>query len=307
MKKNLLSMAIIFEASSLNYGESTGNIQELKKISRNGETYTYISKQAIKHNLRTEMGFPLAKVTPPKPTKDEESKTSDKTKSVIQFDADSTIKDFAELDLFGYMKTNKGGAADTRTGAVKISNAYSLEPYMYDMDFGTNAGITSRIGEFPSLVNTEIHKSFYGYTVNIDLDRIGVLEPKNNDTSVSQVEVIKNDEKIERLLALINTIEFLYRDIKGERKSLAPLFVIGGLYDEKNAIFENALKMDNDGICLSIIEDILEYPKIKADSRIGVRRGIFKNEAELFEKFEATSICKFFEELRAKIKDNFTD
>ena len=47
---------------------------------------------------------------------------------------------------------------------------------------------------------------------------------------------LENNKEIEKLL---DTIAFLYRDIRGRRENLAPLFVVGGVYDIKNPIFEN--------------------------------------------------------------------
>lgn len=56
MKKGL-TLSIIFEASSANYGESFGNIAGLKKVTRTGgNTYSYISRQAIRYNLVEQMG-----------------------------------------------------------------------------------------------------------------------------------------------------------------------------------------------------------------------------------------------------------
>lgn len=43
-----LTISIIFDAMSLNYGEGVGNISELKKLSRSGELYSYESRQAIR-------------------------------------------------------------------------------------------------------------------------------------------------------------------------------------------------------------------------------------------------------------------
>jgi CRISPR-associated protein Cst2 len=42
MKKGL-TISVIFKAMSANYGESIGNISELKKIVSSNETFTYIS------------------------------------------------------------------------------------------------------------------------------------------------------------------------------------------------------------------------------------------------------------------------
>ena len=49
MKTKGLTMTIVFEAESANYGEGIGNVVALKKLSRgNGDQFTYISRQAIR-------------------------------------------------------------------------------------------------------------------------------------------------------------------------------------------------------------------------------------------------------------------
>lgn len=48
MKKGL-TVSIVFNAQSLNYGEGIGNISELKKLTRaDGNMYTFASRQAIR-------------------------------------------------------------------------------------------------------------------------------------------------------------------------------------------------------------------------------------------------------------------
>ena len=62
MKKMGLTVTIIFEAESANYGESIGNVAALKKISRGkGEQYTYISRQALRYNIVNQMGLIILK------------------------------------------------------------------------------------------------------------------------------------------------------------------------------------------------------------------------------------------------------
>ena len=58
-----LTMTMIFEAESANYGEGVGNIAALKKLSRgNGDQYTYISRQAIRYNMVEQLGEEKASV-----------------------------------------------------------------------------------------------------------------------------------------------------------------------------------------------------------------------------------------------------
>ena len=215
-----LTFTIIFLAQSANYGESLGNMSVLKKITRDGgEQYSYISRQALRYNIVEQLGEEKA------PT----AANGKGDKKVIQFSPETTIKDYAELDFFGYMKTTAKESANKRAAVVRLSNAVSLESFKGDTDFLTNAGLALRTGDFGNIAQSEIHKSYYAYTVTVDLDRIGIEENENIE--------IENEEKARRVKRLLDTIATLYRDIRGRRENLRPLFTIGGIYDIKNPFF----------------------------------------------------------------------
>lgn len=87
--KNGLTVSLIFEASSLNYGEGMGNITTLKHITREGgEQYTYESRQALRYNFIEQMGCNHTPV---------EANGSGE-KKVIQFAPGTDIKDYPEID-----------------------------------------------------------------------------------------------------------------------------------------------------------------------------------------------------------------
>lgn len=215
MKSKGLTISIIFQAESANYGEGLGNVTSLKKISRGaGEQYSYISRQAIRYNIVNQMGI------------DDTPIGLDKT--VLQFDKEAKIDEHPEIDLFGYMKT--GSETKTRSAVVRLSNAISLETFKGDLDFLTNKGLLDRYTKTESkdggnISQSEIHRSYYAYTITIDLDQVGIDSNDNIE--------IKNSEKSERIENLLDTVKYLYRDIKGRREDLSPLFVIGGVYDIK--------------------------------------------------------------------------
>lgn len=105
MKAKGLTMTVIFEAGSANYGESVGNVSALKKVARNnGDQYTYISRQAIRYNIAEQLNCPLAEV----------SAEGSADKKVIQFHKDATIEKYPELDFFGYLKTEQKTAGKKR-------------------------------------------------------------------------------------------------------------------------------------------------------------------------------------------------
>lgn len=291
--KSGLTMTIVFQASSANYGESLGNIAALKKLTRgDGQQYTYISRQALRYNIANELDEPLANLT-----------TSGKgDKKVIQFADNASVKDFPELDFFGYMKTEKSKSAHTRSAKVRLSNAISEEPYASDTDFLTNLSLAQRIRAAEkddsiknSIAQSEIQQSYYCYTVTIDLDQIGI--DSNDDTKLDDAE------KNRRIAKLLDVIHYLYRDIRGRREDLKPLFIIGGIYNIKNPVFENVVHVKNNQLDLAAINSILTDPAIKQDTEAGLIDGIFANNDEIISNLKTVSVTQFINDLKKKVAD----
>ena len=295
MKKKGLTITIIFLAESANYGESIGNVATLKKISRNrGEQYTYISRQAIRYNIVNQLGEKKSPVS--------------KEKGTFQFKDEALISDYPELDFFGYMKTSK--TTVTRAAVVRLSNAISLETFKGDLEFLTSKGLADRYNkennkekmEFNDIAQSEIHKSYYKYTITIDLDMIGKEEEK---------DFIDNKEKARRVIKLLNTISLLYRDIRGRREDLKPLFVIGGVYDIKNPFFENIVDVkDNKILVNKLCSGIYDY--IEKDTISGIVKEQFENDTEVEVKLKEKNINvlnvpKFFKQLKEKVDNYYTE
>ena len=79
------------------------------------------------------------------------------------------------------------------------------------MEFLNNMGLASRGNIENNIAQSEIHRSYYAYTMSIDLDRVGV------DGDIN----IKKEEKAERVKILLDSMHYLYRDIKGRRENLS--------------------------------------------------------------------------------------
>lgn len=290
MKRSGLTISIIFEAQSANYGEGMGNITTLKKMTRgDGKVYSYISRQAMRYNIVQQMNCDNTPVT------DENT--------VVQFASSASVKDYPEIDLFGYMKTsskdgNKKGGQQVRSAVARLSNAISLHPYASDMDFLTNMGLAKR-GDFANAIaNSEIHNSFYAYTVTVDLDKVGIDE--NDATN------IPDEEKKKRVIKLIETLQFLYRDIKGRRENLAPVFAIGGVYERKNPYFESRLEMKNGELNCSMICDVINAcDDTKAHTHVGMFEGKIKNASEAKSKLSASSISDMFEAVKKEVAEYY--
>lgn len=288
MKIKGLSITMVFEANSANYGESIGNVSSLKKVSRNaGEQYTYISRQALRYNIVEQLGYALADVIA----------EGSGDKKVIQYDKSATITDYPELDFFGYMKTvkkseNSDDTTKTRSAKVRLSHAISTDTFKGDLDFLTNKGLADRKNEYMNISQAEIHHSYYSYTMSIDLDRIGIDETYDIR--------LQNSEKSQRVQRLLDTVQYLYRDIRGRREDLKPLFAIGGVYDIKNPIFQNAIEIKKNEINVSAIEN-----RMMEGTLCGLLKGKFNNDDEIVEKLNAIHMSDFFEELKKQVADYY--
>lgn len=290
MNRQGLTLTVIFLAESANYGEGVGNISTLKKMSRgNYEQYTYISRQAMRYNMIQQLGWDNTPV--------------DGKSGVVQFAPSATIVEYPEIDLFGYMKTSskeegkseKGGAS-TRSAVVRLSNAIALEPYQSDLEFLTNMGLARRQNLENGIAQSEIHRSFYTYTITADLDKVGI------DGEIS----VPREERAARMKALLDTVQFLYRDIKGRRENLAPVFVIGGRYGRKNPFFENRIVLNKGKIQINTLTEMMtSSDDVKDHTVAGVTSGIFENDTEVKKELKAGTVAEAFRQLKKEVDEYY--
>ena len=287
MRREGLTVTMIFLAESANYGEGVGNITTLKKMSRgNYEQYSYISRQALRYNIVSQLNWDNTPV--------------DEKSGVVQFAPSATIKEYPEIDLFGYMKTTKegdqkGGAA-TRSAVARLSNAVALEPYQSDMEFLTNMGLAKRKNVGNAIAQSEIQRSLYSYTLSIDLDRVG----KDGELEITEAE------KADRVDKLLDAVHYLYRDIKGRRENLSPIFVIGGRYERKNPFFENRIRVEENRLNTVPLQEIMnEETQIREHTFVGVMTGMFENEEEIRKNLEAATVGDAFAGLKKEVKDYY--
>lgn len=290
-----ITLSVIFQGQSLNYGEGIGNISELKKLTRDdGNFYTLATRQAIAYDIRrlgSEIfGWNLQTV----------EKKNSKGKSVVQFKNEYSIEESVEMDLFGYMKTEKGKDSNVRSAVARLSNSISLEPYKSDLDFLSNKGLADRIGVDANLASSEQHLSFYTYTLTVDLDGVGV------DGDIK----LNNKERASRVNHLLDIIKILNRNIRCRQENLSPLFIIGGVYDIANPFFLGRINLDTvkgkyeirtEAIQAALDLTILDC-NVKDNTSIGLVSGIFGNEDKVKELVDNTyNIEGFFKNLKEKV------
>lgn len=292
-----LTFTAIFQAQSLNYGEGMGNISELKKFHRgNGDVYTFASRQSIRYDI-VRLGNEWFAWN---------LDTVDKAKGVVQFRKEVTIEDSVEMDLFGYLKTDKN--SQKRAAVARLSHALSLEPYKSDIEFLNNMGLAQRKNETPNLANIEQHASYYTYTLTLDLDRVGLdaADPAKDEIRLD------NKERFLRVQQLLEIMKLLYRDIRGRRENLSPLFVVGGMYPVSNPFFLGRVRLEQERRGTAIDIDSLRSSmdttflgeSIAATTQIGLVNGIWSNEAELRGLFadQVVSVDHFFSHLQEEVR-----
>ena len=288
MKRYGLTLSIVMRAESANYGEGFGNLSVLKKVSRGDhKQYSYISRQALRYNIVRQLEWDTTPVS---------------DQGVVQFAPTATIRDYPEIDLFGYMKTQgkseegDAGGATTRSAVARLSHAIALEPFNGDLDYLTNMGLARRANLQNVIAQAEIQASYYAYTLTIDLDRVGV------DGEIN----LPAEEKASRVEKLLDALQFLYRDIKGRRENLAPLFVVGGVYARKNPYFEHRISVKNNAISVDSIKETIDgCDDTKTNTRCGVLSGVFANDADIKKELGATSVAEFFNELKSQAREQY--
>lgn len=300
-----LTATIIVEAQSLNYDEGFGNLSVLKKLRRgSGDVHTFSSRQSLRYSIvkqgAEQFGWNLCPTELPPGT----------GKKVVQFKRDISIKDSEEIDLFGYMKTKKKERAkknqvadaqdatqeeDTmiRVAPVRLTPAISLEPFYNDIEFLNNKWLSDRAETDPNIANIEQHRSLYKFTVTMDLDRIGNEEGNETLDAKDRTRLDKPEDRANRVTEFLEVIKNLYRDIRGRREDLKPLFIIGGVYPMKNPFFMNTVRIEwekgkpkimkegiaqvmESGYCYKNMGKLHEEI-VSTNTVIGMRKGIFAN------------------------------
>ena len=263
------------------------NINPIKKVTlQSGEELPYVSSQAIRRALRDkieELGNTISPVG--------ESSTS-KGAPKTALDPIQYIDD----DLFGYMDARAGedggaGTSNVRTSPVRVESLLALATYKGDLDYATNF-MGKKIGLNPNIFETEIHSGVYRGSILIELDRIGreyeVITEKEGKATVRRLEVkelVSNEEKAKRVLALIDAFQMLWSSGRQSRflADISPKFFAAALMRSKNPIFLEAADLTEDGQVdakrlQSVIDD---YGKFIDQHVFAVQEGVFEKQDDM--------------------------
>lgn len=287
MNRPSLTITYIVKAFPCNYDEGYGNVSIAKKVHRgSGETYLFASRQALRYSivnwLVEQKIWKYAQLT--------------SAEGVKQYNPEQLRSEFPqEADLFGYMITaGRGQQAKTRSVVAKLTHLISLEPWFGDQELLTNKNFADRLKENPDMAKVETGYSYYKYTLSVDLDKVGEDDNFNHH--------LQKEEKIRRVCNLIEATKFLFRDIRGRREDLKPLFVIGGVFPIKSPFFHNSVNIEFRGskpyITWEGIKQVLETMineknKVNDFTFKGIQKGEFGDDFGINESpFEALDKIK---------------
>jgi CRISPR-associated protein Cst2 len=252
------------------------NISSIKKISIGTEEYPYVSSQAVRRALRNQLqvlGWDLSEGA---------AATIKKGAATTEQKPEKYIDD----DLFGYMGAEAGKTATKRTSVVRVCSLISLDPYLGDLDFGTNY-MGTKAGGNPNIFETEIHSGMYRGTILIELDRVGSGDGFDKD--------LPNAEKAKRVKALLQALKNLWGSGRQSRflADISPKFVVGAFTTAKNPIFLESLIVRDGSVVSSVLDEVCaDYSKEIVGSVFGERKGLFKTEYE-----KAVTIGEAFDKL----------
>lgn len=264
------------------------NISSIKKIRKyDGKEYPYCSSQSVRRALREQLGVMGYELS--------EGVAGDKEKGAATTKCQP--QKYIDDDLFGFMNASKNTIK--RTSPVRVSPLVALDPYLGELDFGTNYMSLSTGGN-PNIFETEIHSGHYVGTILIELDRIGEKSAGENYELK-----LTNEEKAERVIALIDAVQNLWTIGRQSRflTDMSPKFIVASLMKVKNPIFMECIHIDEKN---KIISEELIYNTVKdfsnqiIDYVIGERKGFFGCDT-----FSFKPLGESFNILRKWVKDTY--
>ncbi|MEM4326407.1 MAG: type I-B CRISPR-associated protein Cas7/Cst2/DevR [Candidatus Pacearchaeota archaeon] len=287
MRGLTLTMVVKFTGTP-SMGEGLGgNINPMKVLSTSMGDFAYLSpsailKQPLMEYLVREKGWKLkfgenVDIAPKK-------KGTEKPPLQIQ----SYANDDPFADIFGYLFTRKKeipkakkGKSETETTETEetqeetrkrksplgVSYAVGLLDFKNCLDYRSNLGLVELSGakdnQGQMIFQREIDMNYFVYTLNLDLERIGREENKDNNNEATP------DEKLKRVQAILEAIPY----ISIHRNSalvgtLRPHIVVGGVFEKKFPYFIDAIVWDKEknAIRAKAINDIIDEYGLKSDN-----------------------------------------
>jgi len=292
MNKNKALTLTIVANMTANYSESLGNISSIQKVIMNGKTKAKRSKESLKNAIMTQSGFYDDVVT-----------DVDGAAQKVSTE-DINISNCRALEG-GYMSTK--GNMYKRNSSFYLSDAISVNTFQNDYEFHNNLALATKHAEQNNLnvaknakdcglnpFSYEYSKNMSIFSVTFLLDEIGVDRNYNIN--------ITNEEKAERIITLVKTLQNLCLIVKGSMDNASPLFVVGGFSEFKTHIFEPLINIKDNKL---LVTDSLINKINSTGVRVGMIDEIFDNDLEIKNKLEVLQVDDFFEKLVEDIKEYY--
>ena len=286
---NTITLTVIANMTS-NYSEGLGNISTVQKVFRNGKTYAIRSKESLKNAIMVQSGF----------------------YDDLKVDVDgATQKDVTKENNAANCRALEGGYMNTkndtiiRNSSFYVTDAVACAEYVNETRFHNNLFMAQTYAKANKLnlqndagkcglmpYQYEYDKSLKQYSVTINLDMIG-KDPNFEDQEAS------NEEKADRVIALLDAIENLGLVVKGNLDNAEPIFAVGGISNRMTHYFENVVKVEDNKLLIS--EDLKE--RLLGNFKVGFQDGSsIENAKEIYEELNPKSVKKMFEELKDDIR-----
>ena len=286
-----LTMTIIANMTS-NYGESLGNISSVQKVYRGGNEYATRSRESLKNAICVQSGF----------YDDLQTSNDGVMQKLVTNDINAATCRALEG---GYMSTKD--ITYIRNSSFYLTDAVATEPFINDARFHNNLYLATNYAKANGKnvqkdaekcglkpYQYEYDKSSKIYSLTIDLEKIG-----KDDNFGAEAD---NDEKCQRVIALLDAVENLSLVVKGNLDNAEPIFIVGGLSPRKTHVFENAVNVVGKKLVIEPIKEKL----LQGYSCALMRNGELKNEDEIVRELHPIAVPEFFEALRGQVKEYFS-
>ena len=286
-----LTITVISNMTS-NYGESLGNISSVQKVYRGGNEYATRSRESLKNAICVQSGF----------YDDLQTSNDGAMQKLVTNDINAATCRALEG---GYMSTKD--ITYIRNSSFYLTDAVATEPFINDARFHNNLYLATNYAKANGKnvqkdaeecglkpYQYEYDKSSKIYSLTIDLEKIG-----KDDNFGAEAD---NDEKCQRVIALLDAVENLSLVVKGNLDNAEPIFIVGGLSPRKTHVFENAVNVVGKKLVIEPIKEKLS----QGYSCALMRNGELKNEDEIVRELHPIAVPEFFEALRGQVKEYFS-
>lgn len=282
-KSNIKGIEMVWlsetDLTNLNSGEGGSNFIDVKKYSKDGVEYPYVSGQAMRHYLREAIRRSLEKGEFMCTPNDAGENCGDPVNCI-------------NCDLFGYMLPKKNKGSSVRVSPLKMSPAMGLLPFEPNstIDYLTRKKV-KETGQTTGgdIVNVELGVNLYKCGLSIDVVRVSAEEEVDEQSKTVNIMPFfpNNKEKNKRICKAVRAVEFLTDYSKQSRllTNFTPDLILAALQDKYSHRLQKAFVLDNNKKVdverfEAIINDVKDYSKIY----FGITPNIVNNEKALREK-----------------------